>query len=356
MHGIFGERFLGRREPAWHGLGQTFDEPLMPIEAIRRIGMDYTVDKVPLSGAAFGETIQTDMFALVRQPTADSPKPAFLGTCGRGYEVIQNSDIATVIEPLAKDWPVETAGALNDGKAMFLTLDAGSAAVSNGTADEELRQYFLVTNTHDQGRSLRVAYTPMRVVCQNTLAIGLSEASLNIGLTHHRNVHEEFALTVKIVAAMRHAQQKVNRDFNRMAVRVLTAEEVGYILAASYTLPAMPQKLRIFDSLRDNKDITSQFSEQELLKLASQRKKYDTEVSCLENYKAGAVERFEAFSDEQPAFAGTAWALYNGITETENYRNGNKNVPYDILFGRRADIMTRGFQATMNVLDEKVTV
>jgi len=350
MHGIFGERFLGKREPGWHNLGQVFTDTPTATESLSRINMDYQVAKVPLSGQAFGFPIVTEQFALVREPTSDAPEPRVLGTCGKSYEVIQNADIATLLDPLTQEWPVETAGALEDGKAMFFTLDAGTATVSNGKADEEVKQYFLISNRHDEGRSLRVAYTPVRVVCANTLIAGLDAATVNIGITHHKGVHGDLALTIKLVSALRMAQQKTLSNFNAMACRVLTPEEVSSILLAAYVLPIKPAKVRVFDEVKEHPDALKQFSEAELLSLMKMRQKYDTEVSCLATYSAGARERYEAFSDEQPAFAGTAWALYNGITETECWRNGNKNADYDVLFGRRAEIMGRAYQAAMTVV------
>ena len=43
---IFGERFAGRREPAWHKIGQVFgaDEQLTATEAMQRAGVLFNID------------------------------------------------------------------------------------------------------------------------------------------------------------------------------------------------------------------------------------------------------------------------------------------------------------------------
>ena len=45
---IFGDRFLGRREPAWHRIGQVFDEPMTMTQAIKRAGIDFHIAKHPV--------------------------------------------------------------------------------------------------------------------------------------------------------------------------------------------------------------------------------------------------------------------------------------------------------------------
>ena len=45
---IFGDRFLGRREPAWHRLGEVFTEPMSMTAAIKRAGIDFHIAKHPV--------------------------------------------------------------------------------------------------------------------------------------------------------------------------------------------------------------------------------------------------------------------------------------------------------------------
>lgn len=354
---IFGERFAGYRTAAWHELGRVFDTPQSAQEVVRSINMDYTVTAEPLITVS---GLTTELFALVRSATQDAAAEV-LGTCGKEYTTIQNMEIAEMLDAVGErtGWTVETAGALGKGETMFLTLDSGKSIVTNGKAEEELAQYFLVTNTHDIGRSLRVAYTPVRVVCQNTLMAGLDAANLNIGLTHHRHVHDDLALTIKLAVAFKKAQQQTNETFNRMAVRVLTPDEISYILAAAYVMPKQPAKSKILESISSNTAVMSDFSETELAKLQATKAKHEYECSRLEVYRSAARERFEAFNDEQVPFANTGWALWQAVTETENYRNGNggaSGIAQDILYGRRAEIMMRAYGATMDVVDNKVTV
>ena len=51
---LFGERFLGRREPAWHRLGEVFpqDLKLTATEAMERADIMFKVDKYPMGVTA----------------------------------------------------------------------------------------------------------------------------------------------------------------------------------------------------------------------------------------------------------------------------------------------------------------
>ena len=50
-HELYGDRFLGRREPAWHGLGKTFPQELVigVREAVEAAQCNYKVHKVPMT-------------------------------------------------------------------------------------------------------------------------------------------------------------------------------------------------------------------------------------------------------------------------------------------------------------------
>jgi hypothetical protein len=125
---IFGSRFTGKREPAWHGLGTVFEDAPLASEAIVRSGMDYVVAKCPL----FIDTPWGPMnpeagdagakFALVRQPVADDMEPRLFGVCSADYEVVQNTELAEILDPLTRRWPVETAACLGLGETVLVTL------------------------------------------------------------------------------------------------------------------------------------------------------------------------------------------------------------------------------------------
>ena len=72
---IFGDRFLGRREPAWHRLGEVFTEPMSMTDAIKRARVDFHIAKHPvvvqIPNGDMTDLVPTKNFAVVREPVPD---------------------------------------------------------------------------------------------------------------------------------------------------------------------------------------------------------------------------------------------------------------------------------------------
>lgn len=349
---LWGDRFLGYREPAWHGLGTVFTEPLSATEALERADADYEIITVPLEYPEWlrealeiqHKSTATKQFALVRQAKGSEPAAVF-GTVGDRYTPMQNRDIATALNPLTAEWPVETVGLLAEGKTLFLSLDAGEGAVRKNGKLDAIHQYFLVSNTHDKGRSLQIAFTPVRVVCQNTLMSGLSQAQLRANLPHLKGVKTDFEFRVTLMRQMREAQRQVMENMQLLADTAAARSDVKDILQAAYAPVPMPRKVEMLNQIED----TSKFSQSEIERLLRVREKWQYDNERVSAYRELAAGRVEVFNDEHPAFANTAWAAWQGITEAENYRRGKKGFESDVLFGERARIMARGFAACMNL-------
>ena len=93
---LFGERFIGRREPAWHRLGEVFDENLKitASEAMHKADIMFGIDKHPqVVKLEDGTELNTDSFAVVREPTKDDN--------GR-------ADVKTVAEQITKGEGLES--------------------------------------------------------------------------------------------------------------------------------------------------------------------------------------------------------------------------------------------------------
>lgn len=356
--GIFGERWMGRREPAWHGLGTVFpaDTKMTPAEAVLRCGLDYHVQKYPLVvHLPDGQTIASDKVAIVREPTHDDGVHRVLGYAGKEYEVVQNLELGFMLERLADEWPVETVGGLNEGRDVFITLDAGASEVGG----DEVRQYFLLSNSHTGGRSLKIAVTPVRVVCQNTLIAGTAAASILSTLPHTINVRAEVNYRVDLIASMRRQQQRLMESFEAMARFPITTEQRDEVIAAAYPLPKEPKRKVLNDliirdnAVKDNKQLAAAV----LSGAAEVTLDWEREVKRIELHRSAARDRMEVFNQEFHRTANKMWAVYNAVTELECWREGNKTeganerVGQSILFGQRAQTMGRAYNRAVAIME-----
>ena len=261
-----------------------------------------------------------------------------------------------MIERLAETWPLETIGILDRGGQIFMTLDAGMSEVGG----EEVRQYFLLSNDHTGKRALRIAVTPVRVVCQNTLIMGLKQASVTSALPHTMNVKTEAEFRINLIATMRARQEGILATLNQMAVTRVVDEQVEQILLAAYPVPTPPKRKLLADLVVKDPALMSQIMEDRQVASATMNElrtitaEWEREVKRADNLRSGARERYQVLNDEHPKVAQTIWAVYNGVTETECYRNGDPKNPRgtseSILFGERAQVMSRAFEASLEVM------
>ena len=346
---IFGERFLGRNKPAWHNLGRVFTAPIGALEAVEAAGMDYLVNKVEVAMrvvAAPGWEAIPGKFSLVREPTHDDPVNRHFGFVGEPYRVVQNTEVAKAIDPLTQLWPVETAGALDHGRTLFLILDAGSGSVGG----EEVHQYFLVVDTKDGGTSMRLAFTPVRIVCYNTLVTGLREATTTARLSHHQSVADDLDFRVHLLNQLQQSANVTMQEFERMASAVLTVDQVQHVMEAAYPIKPPGKKYSLAQELFASTLDTSEYADSAMVELTGAGDRYNASVVRQGELRAATADSLNKMNDANPALANTAWYTYNAVAEVEDWREGKGAVDRDVVFGHRANTKARAFGAARSLV------
>lgn len=321
-HEIFGDRFIGAREPAWHKLGTVFHEPITASEAIAKANMDYRVEKFPLVGVretvdsggnATMEPMGTPKFGLWREPTDDAPEYHFLGgVVAEGFEIIQNYELAQLVDPFTEEWPVETAASMRDGAITLITLDIGQFEV----AGEKYKHFMSVNNGHDGTRSFNLHVTGTREVCMNTLEYGESNAVFNVTLRHSENVKTEAQWYVEQIMTIRSALKRHQELMQRMAeVKLKTADVKGYVESV-FPLPKKSQRERFIESAKDV------VTEDVYAKLDANDTSGRTEraVEWVELLRDASMERYVNI---EPNIAGTLMGAYQAVNEVTNWRRGS---------------------------------
>ena len=164
-------------EVPWHGLGVKVEDNLTPDEMLVAAGLDWTVSKRHLfthsepSVDNSKEVIPVnDYYVLVR----DSDNKTF-GPCGPKFVPSQNADAFKFFEKFTSvgDMSMDTAGALKGGEQVW-----GLAKINDGftlPGDDRVLGYLLVSVSHKWGKANEIRFTPIRVVCNNTLTYALAD-------------------------------------------------------------------------------------------------------------------------------------------------------------------------------------
>lgn len=200
------ETMFSTREVPWHGLGRIVSEAPTSKEALQLAELDWEVIQKDII-TVDGYNIIPGFKANVR-----STDDKVLGIVTDRYKVVQNKEAFEFTDLLLGEGvKYETAGSLQGGRRVWMLARLPYQYVINS---EEITPYVVFTNSHDGSGAIRVAITPVRVVCSNTLNLALSTAKRCWSCNHVGDINGklEDARNTLLYAGMVH-------DANRFCVR-----------------------------------------------------------------------------------------------------------------------------------------
>lgn len=161
------ETMFYTREAPWHGLGTRIEEAPNSAEALKLSGLDWSVIQQP---------IMTENSVPIPGYKANirDMDNRVLGVVSDRYRVVQNSEAFAFTDALLGEGvKYETAGSLQDGRKIWLLAKLPDKYIIEG---EQIEPYLVFSSSHDGSGAIKVAMTPIRVVCQNTLNLALGSA------------------------------------------------------------------------------------------------------------------------------------------------------------------------------------
>jgi len=269
----------------WHQLGTQVASTITSAEAIKAAGLDWNVG---LKDLFTGDSEKVTHRATYRQ---DNGK--ILGVVGPEYHALQNSKAFSFFDPFleSKEATIETAGSLKEGRRVWVLAKLNRDPMKI-VGDDIVEKYILLSNSHDGTLAVRVGFTPVRVVCQNTMSLAHNDhRSQLIRLSHTKNI-------VGNLEAIREVMDTANAKFEATAeqYRMLATKQIN------------------------QKDL------EKYVKLTFAAKLEETEE--VEERKSRVLEPITRLfetgrGNQMPGVAGTYWAAYNAVTEFIQYERGN---------------------------------
>ena len=176
------ETMFSVRETPWHGLGTIVNDAPTSEYALRLAGLDWNV-------------VQDDVFTDSREripgykANIRDTDRKILGVVSDRYKVVQNTDAFSFTdELLGQGVRYETAGSLQDGRRVWLLARMPKEYIGGS---DEICPYLVFSNSHDGTGAVKVAITPVRVVCSNTLNIALSTAQRSFSMIHTGSISDK---------------------------------------------------------------------------------------------------------------------------------------------------------------------
>ena len=170
--------FYTRTKP-WHGLGVQVQEAPESKDALRLAGLDWKV---------YQREVYTDSGIKIEGYRANvrNTDNKVLGVVTERYKIVQNEEAFSFTDTLLGEGVrYETAGSLQEGKKVWLLARLPKEYIISG---EQISPYLVFSNSHDGSAAVRVAVTPIRVVCNNTLNLALSTAKSSWAMVHTGNI------------------------------------------------------------------------------------------------------------------------------------------------------------------------
>jgi phage/plasmid-like protein (TIGR03299 family) len=312
--------FAARGEKAWHGLGQYVSEAMTSEQAIELGGLNYTVEKRPLYAPGWeGTMVEAEgHYGNVRTDTNE-----ILGIVKGRYRIVQNKDAFGFFDTIIDRGEAifETAGALGKGERIFVTAKLPEDMLVRG---ERVEKYIMLTNSHDGTSTIIAGFTPIRVVCNNTLTAALKKLDNKVSISHTASAESRLKEASRVMGIASKYMDEVNMTFESMTTRKLSDLEMKYFIET-------------------------------VMKNSIKEDKSDKEASTRMKNLVDQVYSFAISHPTQTTEAAyrTLWGAYNGISGYYNFLKDYKNADQkmkDMNYGYANDKIAKAFDQAVVML------
>ena len=168
-------------ETPWHGLGVSVNNDLTPAQMMDKAGLNWSVEQVDAFIELNGKKVKTGWKSLVR-----SSDNKILTNIGQNWNPVQNEEAFNFFNEYVQEGDMEmhTAGSLKGGEMVWALAKVKESFDLFG--GDKVESFLLFSNPHSYGKSIDVRFTPIRVVCNNTLSLSLQQQAERTVRVGHR--------------------------------------------------------------------------------------------------------------------------------------------------------------------------
>ena len=140
------------------------------------------------------------------------------------YRVVQNEEAFAFTDGLLGEGvKYETAGSLQNGRKIWLLAKLPDKYIIEG---DQIDPYLVFSSSHDGSGSIKVAMTPIRVVCQNTLNLALSSAKRAWSTIHVGDLAGKMAEAHNTLLLAEKYMGQLGMEFSRLSKIKLSDQKV----------------------------------------------------------------------------------------------------------------------------------
>lgn len=197
------------RQPAWHGLGTVLQHDMdwhTVVETVPNLGSQVVTKPIFVDFKQVPGTVAT-----VRESDGK-----ILGIVGDRYSVHQTEEAFSLLRAMKVEGEVsfESAGIVRDGKTVWILARVPEDFTILG---DKIRQYLLFSTSFDGSSNTQCAFTPLRVVCWNTLTAAIKAAQRLVKLRHSGISANKFKEAAKLLGLHANYMAHLNAEAELLA-------------------------------------------------------------------------------------------------------------------------------------------
>lgn len=219
---------FNERKVTWSGIGTNVTEAQSSEEALALSGLNWSVYQQEMT-ADNGVPVK-GFLANIRDID-----DKILGVVTDKYQIVQNREaFAFTDELLGHGVRYETAGMLQDGRKTWILAKMPQKYQMLG---DWIEPYLVFYNSHDGSGSLKVALTPIRVTCQNTLNLALRRAKRNWSTKHTGDIHQKLEDAKETLFRAEQYMDELGSEMNYLASIHFSEQEAETFIQELITVP-----------------------------------------------------------------------------------------------------------------------
>ena len=318
-------------------------------EVIQKAGLDWDVAKAPLFAKMpinlEDEDIQNKQLDYINSHRKDnsivgssvfgSVSGTFgtyrtdynipLGVVRNKYTTVQNIDAFEFFDKaIGKDKAIyQTAGFFGNGERIFVSAKLPKNIRVNG---DIVDTYLVFTNSHDGSGGVKILFTPIRVVCQNTLNAAIKHSTNIVSFRHTESVKTKIDAAAEILGITEVMTDELQKTYDYLATIKVTDEEVMNYIAANVLNDQEQYDLK-----------QSGYTPKNVIYRSSTA----IQAADISMRKVNAMgEMFDYYNNGigQKEIIGTAWGAYNAVSgyySNVDNAQGEKRMD-SILYGDKS--------------------
>ena len=269
-----------------------------------------------------------------------------LGIVKSKYTVVDNVDAFKFFDSaIGKDEAIwQTAGYFGNGERVFVSAKLPKTIKVNG---DIIENYLVFANSHDGSSGVNILFTPIRVVCQNTLNAAIKTAESFVRFRHTKSVHNNIDMAADLLDIVKDQAVIVEDRFNR-----LSDTEINDIQAKEYIFKTYLGEAELINTKAKKPQY---LDEDEFIDKLFKMDYGSMERAGISSRMAGILNKTYDYYHNgigQQEIVNTAYGAYNAITGY--YANVDNTVGEDrmkkVLYGSAATTMANALDLAVKMI------